>query len=152
LVRLKLAGAGADGEATALFRPDPVIQPSSAELALRVDAGEFSGQHALVIGGSRGLGEVAAKLLSLGGARVAITVARGRADAERVCADIAASGGECSALHFDVLDPPAALPSGQLPSEFRPTHLYYFATPSIQIVKGRPFDAAQFRDYCDYYV
>lgn len=152
LVRLKLTGACAQGEATALFRPDPVIQPGCAELASRVDAAEFSGQHALVVGGSRGLGEVAAKLLSMGGAQVAITFARGREDAERVAADIVSHGGQCSALHFDVLDPPAGLTPGQPPSGFRPTHLYYFATPSIQIVKGRSFNGSQFRHYCDYYV
>jgi NAD(P)-dependent dehydrogenase (short-subunit alcohol dehydrogenase family) len=38
---------------------------------------EFAGATALIIGGSRGLGELTAKLLAKGGARILITYATG---------------------------------------------------------------------------
>jgi NAD(P)-dependent dehydrogenase (short-subunit alcohol dehydrogenase family) len=152
VVRIGLHGGGASGEITALFRPDPVTQPSAADIAHQVRKNEFAGQHALVIGGSRGLGEVTAKLLALGGAEVAITFFRGREDAIQVTQDIVANGGRCRFFQFDVVRPPQELSDEQLLSDFRPTHLYFFATPPIQLVKGQPFSKARFYRFCDYYV
>jgi NAD(P)-dependent dehydrogenase (short-subunit alcohol dehydrogenase family) len=152
LVRIGLQGGGASGEITALFRPDPVTQLSAAAIAHRVQKNEFAGQHALVIGGSRGLGEVTAKLLALGGAEVAITFFRGREDAIQVTQDIVANGGRCRLFQFDVTNPQQVLPDEQLRLDFRPTHLYFFATPPIQLVKGQQFSQARFYRFCDYYV
>jgi acyl dehydratase len=151
LVRIGVEGPGATGEVTALFRPAPTAQASATDLAGLVRAGEFTGQQALVIGGSRGLGEVTAKLLAAAGAVVAITYARGRADAQAVADDIAAAGGSCLTLPFDVQRPPAAIPPGQLPADFRPSHVYFFASPPIRLVNA-PFNPDRFHHYCDYYV
>ncbi len=152
LIRLGIDGAGASGEITALFRPDPVAQPQAAALMQHVVAGEFAGQRALVIGGSRGLGETTAKLLAMGGAEVAITFARGQDDALRVAQDIVSRGGSCGCFQFDVTGPPAELEGRDLPDGFSPTHVYFFATPPIQLVKGRSFSDVRFRQYCDCYV
>ena len=46
--------------------------------APKVAAGDFARVNALVIGGSRGLGAAASKILALGGAKVALTFALGR--------------------------------------------------------------------------
>jgi NAD(P)-dependent dehydrogenase (short-subunit alcohol dehydrogenase family) len=151
LIRLGLDGPGTRGEITALVRPEPVAQSSADTIASQVVAGEFTGQRAVVLGGSRGLGEVTAKLISMGGGDVAITFAHGRDDAIAVAQDIASAGGRCSVIAFDVMNPPVAL-DRTIPPDFRPTHLYFFATPSIQLVKTRPFDDARFRLYCDFYV
>jgi len=102
-----------------------------------------------VVGGSRGLGEVVAKLLGGGGADVVVTYAQGRAEAERVAADIAGAGGRARALRLDVLDAAAAraaLADGSLP-----TLLAYFASPFIGS-GGRAFSPAQFQRFCSYYV
>jgi acyl dehydratase/NAD(P)-dependent dehydrogenase (short-subunit alcohol dehydrogenase family) len=150
LIQLGLDGPGTKGEITALVRP-PVTQSSAATIGSHVKVGEFAGQRAVVIGGSRGLGEVTAKLISMGGGDVAITFAHGRDDAIAVAQDITSAGGRCNVFAFDVLNPPVAL-DRTIFSDFRPTHLYFFATPSIQLVKGRPFDNAKFDLYCDFYV
>ena len=152
LVRMSLEAPGATGEITALFRPGSVVQPSAAGISQQVQSGEFVGQQALVIGGSRGLGEVTAKLLAMGGANVAITFARGRDDAIRVAQNIVENGGQCSFFSFDVTDPPNTLSGDPPPTTFRPTHVYFFATPPIQLAKGRPFNDALFHRFCDYYV
>ena len=152
LVLLGLEGAGAKGELTALFRPDPVSQPSAATIARQVQSGEFAGQRALVIGGSRGLGETTAKLVSMGGGEVAITFARGRDDAEAVAQDIVSAGGRCSVLFFDITDLPETLAGAVLRPDFRPSHIYFFATPSIQLMRGRGFNESKFAAYCDFYV
>jgi acyl dehydratase/NAD(P)-dependent dehydrogenase (short-subunit alcohol dehydrogenase family) len=151
-VHLQFQATRARGEITALVRPEPVMQASAASLASQVMKDEFASQQALVIGGSRGLGEATAKLLAMGGADVVITFARGRDDAIAVSQDITNNGGRCSPIHFDVGNPPHVLTEEWPHTNFRPTHVYFFATPAIQIAKLRSFSDSRFRHYCDYYV
>lgn len=143
LVRVELEHGRMRGEVQALVRPRPVGQLSAVEAAERVEAGEFDGVEALVVGGSRGLGEVAAKLLAAGGGRVTCTWARGREDAERVVREIREAGGRARTTELDVLEhgtgPPAA------------SHLLYFASPRIRATDGG-FDRAEFHRYCEFYV
>jgi NAD(P)-dependent dehydrogenase (short-subunit alcohol dehydrogenase family) len=89
---------------------------------------EFAGAKALVIGGSRGLGELTAKILGSGGASIKLTYAFGLADAERVRTEIAESGGHCEILKYDASQPILEDFIRQLSSE---SHCYYFATPPI---------------------
>jgi NAD(P)-dependent dehydrogenase (short-subunit alcohol dehydrogenase family) len=152
LVRLAFEGAGAKGEITALVRPEPVSQPTAAAVAAQVAPQEFAGQRALVIGGSRGLGETTAKLICMGGGEAVISYGRGREDAARIASDIASAGGRCGSMPFDVKNPPASLAEADIPDGFRPTHIYFFATPSIQLAKGGGFSDAKFAAYCDFYV
>jgi hypothetical protein len=142
---LEVDGPGFLGELQGFIRPAPSRQAAARELAPLVEKGEFSGQRSVVIGGSRGLGEVVAKLLALGGADVMITYHRGKDDAEAVAAEIQAAGGKCGVAHFDSNRPaPIALPQP-------PTHIYYFATPHIAYDKTVFFSAERFGEYCRYY-
>ena len=102
--------------------------------------GRYQGQKALVIGGSRGLGELTAKVLAAGGADVKISYLQGREDAQRVCAEI---GGNCSAFQFDVTSDRAVSPALMDAS-----HVYFFATARIR--KENTPEALQ--AYCDVYV
>ena len=114
-----------------------------------VEPGEFAGSTALVVGGSRGLGEVTAKLLAAGGAQVIITYRVGSAEAEAVAQDIRAAGGTCGALAYDASLPAAA----QLASLDRaPTHAYYFATPTIFRAQSALFERARLDAFLDVYV
>jgi nucleoside-diphosphate-sugar epimerase len=93
-----------------------------------VDA--FRSRRALVIGGSRGLGEVVAKLLAAGGADVRLTYHRGESDARSVVEEITAGGGKAASFHLDVADPDRGM-AALTADAWQPTHLYYFATPPI---------------------
>jgi NAD(P)-dependent dehydrogenase (short-subunit alcohol dehydrogenase family) len=64
---------------------------------------ELAGEVALVTGAGSGIGAASACRLAAEGAAVAVTDLRGEA-AERVCADIAAAGGQAIALTLDVAD------------------------------------------------
>jgi hypothetical protein len=146
LLRLAVRGPGFHGRLTAFVRPAPCRQAGIHELARLVERGEFAGQRAVVIGGSRGLGEVTAKLLAVGGAEVMVTYYCGKEDAEAVAAEIRAGGGQCRVVPFDATRPtPVAT---MLP----PTHLYYFATPHIDSDKTVVFSSERFAEYCRYYV
>lgn len=149
VVQMKVDGPTVSGSIKAFLRPQPRRQATLAELRKEVKPGEFASQRALVVGGSRGLGEITAKLLSAGGADVVITYHSGVTDARRVVSDIEAGGGSACCVPFDV----CTVSSDALATvEGEPiTHLYFFATPHIDGTKGG-FSPALFQRFCDYYV
>src|SRR5271165_2281624 len=144
-VRLAVDGPGFRGEVRAFLRPAPPKQAAAKALARLVAGDSFCDQRAVVIGGSRGLGEITAKLLAMGGADVTITYHRGEADAEAVAAEINAAGGRCRVVQFDSNHPALIA----LPQPI--THLYYFATPHITSDKTVAFSAERFAEYCRHY-
>jgi NAD(P)-dependent dehydrogenase (short-subunit alcohol dehydrogenase family) len=151
LCSMRVQGPGVDGTIDTLFRPDVVNQPGISEIKAVVAPDSFAGQHILIAGGSRGLGEVSAKIAASGGARVVIGYAQGRDDALRVAAEISQVGGSASVLHFDVTtDTPAVLSVLQGPGPV--SHLYYFASPRIQPNNSGEFDSALVEHYSAYYV
>lgn len=151
LAKMHINAPGMTGVLTALRRPAPQQQASCLSLMTHVSNEEFCGQRALVIGGSRGLGEVAAKLLAMGGAEVSVTYNQGADDAERVVCEIVDSGGVADSFRFDALSP-GPDPFRRFIGERMPTDAYYFATPFIVPgVKGA-FSPTLFRKYCDFYV
>lgn len=143
-VVMNVFGAGLEGDIKAFLRPEPKRQLDFREACRVVDRDEFVGQRALIVGGSRGLGEVSAKLLAAGGAEVQITYARGRQEAERIEADVKSGGGRLRIAQFDIFA------GGSF--DFDPTHLYYWATPFIAPSSGDRFDVHLFSSFCSYYV
>lgn len=150
-IEIEVAAAGLRGALRALVRSEPVASPGAAQLRRLAPSGAYAGARALVIGGSRGLGAVTAKLLALAGAEVGLTYALGRDDAEAVAADIARAGTASAAgvLQCEVSAPLSEELRGWLS---RCSHLYYFATPSIRATNGRTFDRQAFDDFNRVYV
>lgn len=149
LVRMAVKSAGLTGLITARFRAKPVAQPALAEIAPCVVPGEFSGQAPLIIGGSRGLGELTAKICAAGGARPTISYFTGEDDARRVADEIVKAGGACSVIRYDV-KLKSASQLGQLPVP--PQQVYYFPTSPIARRKREPFEAALFDEFLQTYV
>jgi len=149
MVSMRVSAPGMQGAVRTFLRPARVDQVAMAQLD-HIGPTEFVGYRALIVGGSRGLGEATAKLLAAGGAEVRITYYRGAEDADRVVDEINAAGGKAAACRFDVRNPPEDLTD--LLGRWRPTRLYYFATPFIfEGVKGQ-FRVDLFNRFCDYYV
>lgn len=123
----EIAGGGIKARVESFFRPRPVAQPSIAELAGLVQKNEFAGSTVLIVGGSRGLGALTAKLLAAGGAKTLLTYAVGLKDAEEMQREIRGAGGVCEIVKFDVLKDGFVRP----PAYSKLTHVYYFATPKI---------------------
>lgn len=151
LVFMKIIAPNMTGIIKAFRRPAFQEQANYLTLANIVDSKEFAGQRALVIGGSRGLGEVAAKLLSGGGADVKITYHQGKEDARRIVDDIVSQGGIADSFHYDVLNPKLGIPNISI-NDWFPTHLYYFATPFIFSGAKGIFSLPLFNKFCDYYI
>jgi len=148
-VGMTVAGGGLKGAVQSYARTPPTPQASVQDLAGAVEPGEFKGAAALIIGGSRGLGEVTAKLLAAGGARVAISYRVGGADAEAAAREIRSAGGVCETLAYDASLPAAPQLAGLAEA---PTHAYYFATPTIFRAQSALLARARLNAFLDIYV
>ena len=149
-VRMAVRGRGISGILVATARRPPTSQPSMSEIAGSIEAGSFAGAKALVVGGSRGLGELTGKILAAGGADVLITYATGRADfGDRVAAEVVAWGRNCEAFQYDALRPAALQLADRINSV---THCYYFATPAIFRPSGCAFTRDRFHEFLRFYV
>lgn len=151
MIEIAVAGGGIVGTVTAFVRHAPIEQPSMQALAGRVASNEFAATTALVIGGSRGLGSVTARLLALGGARVIVTWVTGEAEAIGLSAEIQAYVGpkRCEVRRYDALAPAEA----QLTDLGWPVdQMYYFATSRIFRQKAALYQPSDFLDFSRVYV
>ncbi|MEO9229491.1 MAG: SDR family NAD(P)-dependent oxidoreductase [Devosia sp.] len=151
-IKLEVEGGGLRGHLDAVIRPAPVSQPGMREVEAAVSRDEFVGHRAIIVGGSRGLGELVAKLVAAGGGVSAITYFKGEADAKRVAFEIEARGGSCKTLPLDVGNSNSVETAIKSDASTSATHLYYFATPLIAKLGTDVFDVAAFNRYSDTYV
>ena len=105
-------------------------------------------RRTLVVGGSRGLGEVTAKILAAGGGHPVITYRDGKREAEAVAAEITQAGGRCDVIRYDVLDPA----SSQLDGIGTIDSCYYFATAKIFQRKSTQFEPERLQTFLRYYI
>ena len=136
------------GSLTAFVRPPPRQQPTIAEVSRWVTSGEFGGTRSLVIGGSRGLGEAAAKILAAGGGDILITYRDGSSEAEALNVEINGSGiGKSRGQRFDVMS------SNFADIDFEIIDMvFYFASPRIYRKKARVFVRSLFEEFIEFYV
>lgn len=151
LVQMSFASGGIRGNIDSFARLPPMEQASMVSLSLSnaLARDEFTGSVALIVGGSRGIGELTAKVIASGGGTPIITYAVGKGDALKVADEIKAAGGACDVMALDVRQ--SAWP-GLAALKEAPTQLYYFATPAIF---GRPsgaFSRSRLNDFLDVYV
>ncbi len=152
LATILVNAPGLTGSIKAFLRPEPQSQPDCNEVRAAMHTGAlsgqpFNGQRALVIGGSRGLGEVFAKVLAMGGAEVLLTYHHHEQNAAAIVADIIANKGKAALLQYDVT-------AGEHASlaAFDATHLYFMATPFIGKGRRDQFNSSAFTRFGSYYV
>jgi acyl dehydratase len=151
MIRMNVRGGGIHGCVRAFLRWPPVEQTSLSNVRSFVGPIEFAGSTSLIVGGSRGLGALTAKILASGGGKVIITYLTGRDDAQRVTAEIGIQMGEnvCRSLRYDVYQ--NAAPQLETISDHI-SHLYYFATSNIGRQKDGLFVAGLFAEFVKMYV
>jgi hypothetical protein len=148
-VQQAIAGGGLTGIVECAARTPPVQQATMESIAGLVGPADFAGSLALIVGGSRGLGELTAKLVAAGGGRVIVTWQAGKDDAERVAQEIDSAGGACETLAYDARRP-AAEQLALLGDT--PTHAYYFATPTIFRHQSEIFVSERLKEFLAFYV
>jgi NAD(P)-dependent dehydrogenase (short-subunit alcohol dehydrogenase family) len=147
LLEIVVHGPGVAGKVSAFVRQEAAGQPSLQILSSHVAAGEFAGVRAVIIGGSRGLGALTARLIAAGGGEAVVTYHVGEADARELVTAIGPN--RCSAIAYDARgDAMAQLES--LPWD--PNQVYYFATPPIFRATASVFSQARFREFIAIYV
>lgn len=151
LVRMDVSGGGISGSVEAFVRWPPIAQAALGDIAKIVSSTEFIGSTALIVGGSRGLGELTAKVLTAGGGKVIVTYATGREDAVQLAEEIRqkVAHNVCSVLPFDVR---RDVPSQLIDTIGNITHFYYFATPRIFREKEGLFVSNLFDEFIQVYV
>jgi hypothetical protein len=150
-VRMRVVGSGLQARVRAMVRWPPIEAPSVRALSPQVTPGEFANTRALIVGGSRGLGAVTAKLIAAGGGCVTVTYAAGQADAETLMQEVNSTCGVdiCKAFRLDVCQ--AVAPQLEaIQGEY--SHLYYFATPQIFKQDTEVFNSEQFSTFRRFYV
>ena len=149
LIELAVSGGGWTGSIDAHARPGPVCQAGLPTIAAKVAPGEFSDVSMLVVGGSRGLGELIAKIGAAGGAHVTVTYSVGELDARRVQEEIVSNGWNCEVMRFDV----RANARDQLAKiQSIPNEIYYMATPVISKRRNPVFRQEQLDEFIEFYV
>lgn len=152
--RFRIFNIGFDGALggtlKAFLRPPPQAQPTVRDLSSSLEPEEFKGTRSLVIGGSRGLGEVTAKILAAGGGAVTVTYAAGHDDASAIRNEINSFGhGTCEIKLLDL----TAAPCSSLAIDWKSLDfVFYFATPRIFRKKSNLFDLGVFQEFLDFYI
>jgi MaoC like domain len=147
--QLAVTGRAIRGTLDVFLRVPPVEQASMQAVAAQVDATEFAAMRALIIGGSRGLGELTAKLIASGGGHVTITYALGNKEAEGVADQLRSWGAPVDVLPYDVrLAPKPQLERLSAP----PTHIFYFATNTIFRPKSTLVSGLVLAEFTTYYL
>ena len=138
------------GEIKAFVRARAQQQAPMAQLLACVDGRAFAGKTCWVIGGSRGLGELSAKLIAAGGGEVVITYASGADDAQRVADEIKQAGrGHATVRQLDLT---SADLGRWCADQAAPDAVFYFATGRIFRRRAALFDAAAFEEFNTFYV
>ncbi len=151
LFDIKIYSESFEGSVIAFNRPSSVSQPHYSKLIHLVKKKEFLNQRALIIGGSRGLGEMTAKLLSIGGANVTITYNKGIKDCSLVVDEINSSGGTAEPLKLNILEDNYSY-FDTLENDRLPTHIYYYPTPFIFSGSKGFYSEKLFNNFSKYYV
>ncbi len=146
-LQIDVSGSGITGRLDAFARPAPPSQAAMVEISPRVAGAPFAGQKSLIVGGSRGLGEVTAKIVAAGGGHAIITYHESPRDAERVATEILRPGGRCEILRYD-----AASPANEQLHELGAIDCcYYFATPRIFQRKSALYEPEKLRTFLRIY-
>jgi len=148
-VSMAVEGLGVRGTVDAFVRHPPAGQLSFSEVTTQLAPTEFRGQSALVVGGSRGLGELTSKIIAAGGGHPILTYNVGADDARAVQAEITGAGALCDVIRYDVRES-ARTQVDQLPQPI--SSLYYYATGPIFRRKTRVFEPALLEEFMQFYV
>jgi hypothetical protein len=149
LAKINVNASCLSGKISAFLRPEAAKQEKYADIKKHVKSGEFSGQRALIIGGSRGIGEVTAKILCAGNAETVITYNNGKQDADRIVDEISSQDGKISCMKLNVLEDSL---EEVLNCINKPTHIYYFSTPHIGTSTSKFIDREKLIEFMDFFV
>ncbi len=151
-IKIGISGGGLSGHIESFYRPVEVKQESFTSISEKVDSDIFKNQRALVIGASRGLGELTAKVIIAGGGEVIGTFCGGENDARRLEQEIRPSNQKFKMVQLDITTDDKGYLSSFFKTVMAPTHIYYFASPRIKSNNGDGIDNELLNIYRQFFV
>ncbi len=143
-VTIEVEGSSVAGRVVAFVRPSPIEQSVDTSA---VRSGEFTGQRWLIVGGSRGLGAAAVRLLVAGGAEVRFTYHQGHRESEELSDQTGAVP-----VAFDVFAGGVDGRMTAITTGWQPTHLGWFASPPIFVGTRDTYDDTLYQRFVWAYV
>ena len=137
-----IEGKNINGNITCLYRPESIKQIKIKDLY--IDNKQFKNEKVLVIGGSRGLGEVISKIFFAGGADVTLTYFNCHQEALNIQQE---SENKIKILKYDVLKDYDNI--NDIIDNIEFTKIFYMATPKL--IKYNNFNNNMFENYYNYY-
>ena len=151
IINIESSGPHYNSNIKAFYRPPEVKQRTIEEIKNNIQIDEFKHYRALIIGASRGLGELTAKCLGYGGASLQMTYSKGKKDAMKVLNDIQNyNNGNVSIFQLDVTKITDI--NFDAIKKFKPTHVFYFATPFIFSGSKNKFSKQKYSKFRLYYL
>ena len=147
LIEQSFFGLSLAGNIKTLIRPN-IKQENFNNKVLKIKKKQFSHQKALIIGGSKGLGEAVVKILSHGFADIMFSFNTGKKDAFK----IKSKNNKKIKIFYLNVEKKLNLKQIKLIQRFKPTHFYYFATPKIFTGEAYNFDVKKFNLFNQYYL
>ncbi|QWE27004.1 SDR family NAD(P)-dependent oxidoreductase [Polynucleobacter sp. AP-Ainpum-60-G11] len=149
LYEIEFEAGHAVGTIRALRRRKSIKQPNIENVIKLTSGEEFKCANSLIIGGSRGIGELVAKIIAVKGGKTYITYYRDEAGANRVMNEINNIFPFSSQVKkLNVLDNDYGI-VGDILKNIK--HIYYFATPVINNKPNKVFDQKLFKNFIDHY-
>ncbi|HAU1796656.1 TPA: SDR family NAD(P)-dependent oxidoreductase [Legionella pneumophila] len=148
LVKILIDSCDMAGTVFAFIRPFNAIQPSFKSVMQSIPKDIYKNQKAMVVGGSRGLGEIITKILCAGGANVRFTYNVGLTEAMSLVKQIKPYHPQIDYFQLDVTNKITI----NFLDDWIPTHLYYLATPRIESGIKEKFSLDLFHKYFSYYI
>ena len=147
IVDIKAAAENTNSLIRAIVRAKPVEIISSDALSKLLNSERNINKNILVIGGSRGLGSITVKILSLLGCAVTFTYAKGKEDAMRLKDEISHFNKNIHCIKYDI----NTTDIKEL-YKFSPEYIFYFPTPKIFVKRKKSFEDSLYKNFQFYYV
>tara|TARA_Y100001970_G_scaffold286159_1_gene407658 strand:+ start:21283 stop:22716 length:1434 start_codon:yes stop_codon:yes gene_type:complete len=140
----KFRSYGINANIRSIFKGLKINQSPYKIIKKIVKKNEFKSQNALIIGGSRGLGEVTTKLILAGNGKVVSTYLNNKTYIKENFSDIN-NKKSLKFLKYNIYHNIKF-------SKLNINTLYYFASPKIERVKSNEFDYEIFSEFNDFYL
>lgn len=141
LIIINLNGKGFIGEITCFKRPKAIMQPKIKSFRNKIKKDEFTNINSLIIGGSRGLGELTAKIIVAGGGNAVFTYYHGKTEALEIAKEL-----NIKDFFYD------SNSSQKIRLHKTCNSIFFFSTPKILENREKKFDSEQFEFLKNFYL
>jgi len=145
----KLVSSGIEALMFSFFRSENIKQKKIGFIKKYIKKDKFKNHRALIIGGSRGLGEITAKIIASGGGYPTITYNSNKKIALKLKSEIFSSNFKCRLIKLSI-NKNGNFKSNVL-KKFNYNSIYYFATPLIFRRKNNNFNYKIYKEFFNTY-